>query len=108
MLVGAPRPGETVHLFYGQWYYGGKCQHMVLELTLLAGGERRNLDRVDNCSAVVHRHRFSSDMDARDNDGRIEPLYDQQPHMHNELLDAFDHYLRIYTETWPELLRRWR
>lgn len=106
ILIDRLGPDEAVYLFYGQWFYGAELQHFVLELTYETGDGLRKIDRVDNCAAVVHRHRFSADMDPRDNDGDIERLYDQQPHMHNELLDTFDHYLDLYVETWPELLRR--
>lgn len=108
MVVGHPSPGEDVHLFFGHWYYGGELLHIVLELSLHTEEGMRKLDRVDNCDAVVHRHRFSAQMDPRDNDGEIERLYQQQPHMDNELQQTFGHYRDLYVETWPELLRRWR
>lgn len=108
MPIGRPTADETVRLFFGQWFYGGECLHFALELTIDTEEGLRKLDRVDNCAAVVHRHRFTARMDPRDNDGEIERLYDQHPHMHNELLETFDHYLALYTESWPELLRRWR
>lgn len=108
VLLGRPNQDERVHLFYGQWYYVNRIVHIALELALKSEGLTRKIDRVDNCSAVLHRHRFNAEMDPRDNYGEVEELYEQTAYMHDEMLETFDNYLRLYTDSWEEILRRWK
>ena len=45
-------------------------------------------------------------MDPRDNYGEVEELYEQTAYM--QMLETFDNYLRLYTDSWEEILRRWK